>query len=89
MKNSNQLTPESTIGKASEVIDQGARIFGESTKEYGQKIKEGYEVARDKAQFIGAEVNDFVQKRPLVSLGLAVGAGMLLGRAIKSSTRRT
>ena len=42
MRNSNTLTPENASGKATEAIGQATKIFEDTTKEYGQKFKEGY-----------------------------------------------
>lgn len=89
MKNStNQNTTENTAAKVDEAITHGAKFFEETTKEYGQKIKEGFDTAKDKAQVASSEVNDFVKKKPMMALGIALSAGWLIGRVFTSANRK-
>ncbi len=88
MKNSNQQTTENVSAKVDEALTHGVKFFEETSKEYGQKIKEGYDAAKDKAQIAGTEVNEFVKKKPMMALGIALGAGWLIGRVFTSASRK-
>jgi len=92
MKNSNQHSTETSVGNAASKVDEaitsGTKFFEEASKEYGQKIKEGYDTAKEKAQVAGSEVNEFVKKKPIMALGIALGAGWLIGRVFTSATRK-
>lgn len=87
MKQSSQVNENtgSNIGKkVDEAIDTSKKYFDEVSNNYGQKLKEGCDVAKEKAQMAGTEINAWVQRKPLMALGVALGAGLLLGRAFSS-----
>lgn len=86
MKNSTtQSTSDNTSQKIGSALESGRKFLDETAGEYGTKIKEGYDMAVEKAKIAGTEVNDFVQKRPLLALGVALGAGVIVGRLFARS----
>ena len=92
MKNTQQLGSDiasNPAKKVDEAIDTGRKYIDELSTEYSKKFKDGFEVVKEKTQLASTEINAFVKQRPLVALGVALGAGLIIGRMFASTgTRR-
>lgn len=90
MKNSTLNTDHATsVGeKISEGIDAGERFASNLADDTSEKLKQGYGMVKAKAQDLGDEVNGWVQKRPLLALGAALGTGLLVGRLLNRATHK-
>lgn len=81
-------TTENAGKKVDDAIETGRKYIDDVSSDYSKKFQEGFEVAKEKAQSATNEVNEWVQKRPLMALGIALGAGVVIGRIFANTTKK-
>ena len=84
MKNTTRLTAENLDNKAIHTLEVGKEEIENAAADVTQKVKNGISFAQHKVEDVTSFTNEWVRKRPLAAIGVALGAGMLLGRAFVS-----
>jgi ElaB/YqjD/DUF883 family membrane-anchored ribosome-binding protein len=80
------------LGKQAKEVTEDLREMGETVREaaqeklgqVGERASECCEQARDKVHGVARACEQFLQQRPLMSVLLAAGVGLLLGRFWRS-----
>ena len=83
-----ESTGNKTVAELSEVgrdaLNTGKGYLEDFTNQYGDKMQQGLNTAKGALKNTSGEVNAWVKKNPLASLGIALGAGLVIGKLFMS-----
>ena len=90
-KNQNDLSSNRPLG---EIVDAGKDALNSSKNfvegfapDYSKKMQEGLNTVKEKLKASSSDVNTWVKANPLAAVGIAVGAGLLIGKLFISSKK--
>ena len=77
------IFPEEGLHRATDKVAGAATRTTEKASEYGERGREVYDQAMDRAEDWMDQARDYVREKPLQSMAIALGAGWLLGRLLR------
>lgn len=75
----NESLSTSTMTRAREVVGEYAQTASEYAQDAGERMREGYQQVRERAQDGYDQVEHMVQRRPAESMAVVFAAGLLTG----------
>jgi ElaB/YqjD/DUF883 family membrane-anchored ribosome-binding protein len=69
--------------KSSSLSDMASSV-SDIASNYSEKLRNGFQTVKERASTAGTDVNQWVQKRPLLAIGIALGSGVVIGRMLAS-----
>lgn len=79
---------EQASGTMSEMAGRAREVAGEYADQARDYAQQGYRYAADKAGQLKNTTENYIVENPWYAIGIALGAGVLLGMLLKTGSRR-